>query len=348
MSIDSIVKISISANSLQMAQAGFGLPIIIAEHEYLKNRVHTIQNLDELFKLRDLKKEDGLPEQKRFQNHPLYQMASTIFSQNPTISKLKIGKRLSDESIAQALTSIKGDANGDFYGILIIPKDSKDILELSAAIGSERYLAGVDLDETTLEVAQALKDSKGSKKIFAIFKERPTDYPAAAWMGRMLAQAPGSSSWAFKQLEGIQRSKLSTDLLEKLEKATINRHIDINTVGVTMNGKVMSGEYIDIVQGIDWLHVRIQERLFRLLQINEKIPYTLKGIDLVRSEILAQLKEAVYRGLLAEDPEPQVSTPSIGDITPDKRSGRVLPDVSFSARLAGAIHAIEIKGTVTV
>ena len=31
------------------------------------------------------------------------------------------------------------------------------------------------------------------------------------------------------------------------------------------------------------LHVRIQERLFRLLMINEKIPYTLKGIDLVRS-----------------------------------------------------------------
>lgn len=56
-----------------------------------------------------------------------------------------------------------------------------------------------------------------------------------------------------------------------------------------MDGRVMSGEYINIVHGIDWLHVRIQERLFRLLMINEKIPYTAKVVDLVRCEILAQL-----------------------------------------------------------
>jgi hypothetical protein len=110
---------------------------------------------------------------------------------------------------------------------------------------------------------------------------------------------------------------------------------------------VIKGEYIDVVHGIDWLHVGIQERLFRLLMINEKIPYTLKGIDLVRSEIMAQLKEAVHRGLLAPDPEPQVSTPNIEDISADMREQRKLPDVSFSGRLAGAIHEIEIRGTVT-
>jgi len=68
----------------------------------------------------------------------------------------------------------------------------------------------------------------------------------------------------------------------------------------------------------------------------------------VRSEILAQLKEGIYRGVLAENPEPKVSTQTIEDIDQSSRDDRVLPKVRFSGRLAGAIHKIEIQGTVTV
>lgn len=350
MSLDSIVRIIISTQSLQMAQAGFGTPIIIAQHDYLTDRVKSFANLSELFGIRNVDKEKTLPEKDQFQNQPLYRMASALFSQNPTVAKIKVGKRMNDESVTAALDNIiKSDADGDFYGVLLVPKDSKkDIPELAKAIGSKRLLAGVDLDDATRDIAPSLKNSDGARRIFSIFKEDADNYPAAAWMGRMLTQAPGSTSWAFKELVGVKKSKLSTDKIAALKEGTINRHIDINKVGVTMDGKVMSGEYIDIVHGIDWLHVRIQERLFRLLMINEKIPYTLKGIDLVRSEIMAQLKEAVYRGLLAPDPEPQVSIPNIEDIASDKRGARILPDVCFSGRLAGAIHEIEIRGTVTV
>jgi hypothetical protein len=116
---------------------------------------------------------------------------------------------------------------------------------------------------------------------------------------------------------------------------------------VTLDGKMCSGKFIDITHGIDWLHVRIQERLFRLLVLNKKIPYTLKGIDLVRSEIIAQLKEAVYQGVLAADPEPVVSTPTIEEVDEQTRGDRVLPKIRFSGRLADAIHKIEIQGTVT-
>ncbi|TXG75870.1 DUF3383 family protein [Candidatus Dojkabacteria bacterium] len=349
MSLDSIVRITISTQNLAMAQAGFGTPIIIAQHDYLKQRVQSFSNLAELFSIRDTEKEKALPEDKQFHKHPLYLMASTLFSQNPSVPKVKIGKRLANESVTEALNNIiNSDADGDFYGVLLLPNDAKkDYVELAQSIGSKRLLAGIDIDDTTMDIAANIAKSDGARRIFTIFKEEPSDYPAAAWMGRMLTQAPGSTSWAFKELMGIKKSKLSSDKISKLKEAVINRHIDINKVGVTMDGKVMSKEYIDIVHGIDWLHVRIQERLFRLLMINEKIPYTLKGIDLVRSEIMAQLKDAVYRGLLAPEPEPHVSTPAIEDIDPLVRGQRKLPDVCFSGRLAGAIHEIEIRGTVT-
>jgi hypothetical protein len=349
MSLDSIVRITISTQNLSMAQAGFGTPIIIAQHDYLKQRVQSFSSLAEIFAIRDVEKEKALPEEKQFHKHPLYLMASAIFSQNPSVPKLKIGKRQSNESVTEALNNIiNGDADGDFYGVLLLPNDpKKDYVELAQAVASKRLLAGIDIDDGIIDIAATLNKSEGARRIFTVFKEEQNEYPAAAWMGRMLTQAPGSTSWAFKELLGIKKSKLSADKIGKLKAAVINRHIDINKVGVTMDGKVMKDEYIDIIHGVDWLHVRIQERLFRLLMINEKIPYTLKGIDLVRSEIMAQLKEAVYRGLLAPEPEPQVSTPAIEDIDPVTRGQRKLPDVSFSGRLAGAIHEIEIRGTVT-
>jgi Protein of unknown function (DUF3383) len=229
-------------------------------------------------------------------------------------------------------------------------KYKEDIESLISSLKTKRLLAGVDVTQKQFE-AFPNKDGKleglTSRRLFYIHKEKENEYPAAAWLGKMLPASPGSTSWAFKELDYVTKSKLTTDMTTKLKRADINRHIFINDKGVTLDGKVSSNEYIDIVHGIDWLHVRIQERIFRLLMINGKIPYTAKGVDLIRSELLSQLNEAVNRGLLAADPEPRVSIPDINGIPLDKKENRILPDVKFSARLAGAIHEIEINGTVS-
>lgn len=340
MSLDSIVNISIDTKSLAVAQAGFGVPLIICrEHDGWKERVKTFSDLSEL---------KGIN-----YDSPLYRMAQALMSQNPKVPKAKIGMRLKDETVEMALNAIMKE-DSDFYGVLLINEHGNaadkyiaDLKSLVLAVKTKRLLAGADVTEEQFKAISSL-DDLADRRLFTMYKTKADDYPAAAWMGRMLPLPPGSASWAFKQLEGVKKDKLNTEIIEKLKKTHINRHIDINDVGVTMDGKVMGkGEYIDIVHGIDWLHVRIQERLFRLLVINEKIPYTLKGVDLVRSEIMAQLKEAVYRGLLAADPEPKVSIPNIEDIDPITRGQRKLPDVRFSGRLAGAIHEIEIRGIVT-
>ncbi len=351
MSLDSIINITISTNSLQMAQTGFGVPLIIANNLPWTERVKTFSYLSDL-----LKEFTGLDTKSK-----LYLTAKALVSQNPKVPKFKIGKREDgDKDISKTLQAIC-DADSDFYGVLLVSEHNadtdeyiKEVTELVSAVSTRRLLAGVDFelakDDVNLDGFKiALAESK---RIFAIHKTAPKidvsqDFPAAAWMGKMLSQAPGSASWAFKQLEGVSKAQLSTDIIDKLQKANINRYINIKDVGVTLDGRVAEGEYIDIIHGIDWLHVRIQERLFKLLMVNPKIPFTLQGVDLVRSEIMAQLKEAVYRGLLAADPEPMVSIPNIEDIDPTIRGKRILPDVHFSGRLAGAIHHIEIQGKVT-
>ncbi len=354
MSLDSIINITISTNSLQMAQTGFGVPLIIANNLPWTERVKTFSYLSDL-----LKEFTGLDTKSK-----LYLTAKALVSQNPKVPKFKIGQRAtSDKTITDTLQAII-DADSDFYGVLLASDHKTDtaeyiqeVTELISAISTRRLLAGIDfeLGKENINLETFKTALAESKRVFAIHKTAPQtgpgalpeDFPAAAWMGKMLSQVPGSASWAFKQLEGVSKAQLSTDTIDKLQKANINRYINIKDVGVTLDGRVAQGEYIDIIHGIDWLHVRIQERLFRLLMVNPKIPFTLQGVDLVRSEIMAQLKEAVYRGLLAADPEPMVSIPNIEDIDPTVRGKRILPDVHFSGRLAGAIHHIEIQGKVT-
>ena len=334
MSLDSIVRINISSQSLHMAQAGFGVPLIIGEHDVFTERVQTYRELSDL-------PVEGFKTTDR-----IYEIASALLSQSPAVEKFKIGRRAPGEDIIAAFDAICAE-DSDFYGLLLACDNAdmyaKDITGLSANIASKRMLLGIDLDD--ISVAGELK-SKKYRNVFSIHNPDTTTYPAAAWMGKMLPQDPGSATWAYKQLVGIPQAQLSSSTIENLRKNNVNYYIGIKDVGITFDGKVASGEYIDVTVGIDWLHVRLQERLFRLLAVNQKIPYTLKGIDLVRCEIMAQLKEAIAQGVLAADPEPQVSTPAIDEVSPTTRENRILPKVKFSGRLAGAIHHIHIEGTV--
>lgn len=349
MSIDSIIKIHIESQNITMAQAGFGTPLVVGTFDHPDEwRVRTFSTINELLewsapKLSDAKKD--LKEQE-LKKTSVYQAVRVLLSQSPRVERVKVGRIKEGEDLIKAFSEICLE-DEDFYGVLV-PDSTKDVLKLAEIIAQKRMILGLDINDDNLSIAAELQTKKNNR-VFCIFSPKETpQYLASAWMGKMLPQAPGSSSWAFKELKEVRAYGLSTAKISELEKNNVNRYIGIKGMGVCLDGRMIDGTFIDITCGIDWLHARMQERLFRVLMINKKIPYTLKGIDLVRSEILAQLKEGVYRGFLAEEPEPFVSTPAIQDIAPNIRSQRILPDVRFNARLAGAIHKIEIQGTVSV
>lgn len=374
MSIDSIVKISIETKSLSMAQKGFGVPLVLGKFDHPDEwLVKTFADASELLDwTTDLIKFDPLdpglsPEKKekelkrraeamakaksekeeQLRNTAVFKAVQLIFSQSPRVQRLKIGRIKDQEDIASAFSNICIE-DEDFYGVLFPEESSSyaaDADILASLIAQKRMILGLDVNNTTQNIATNFKDKKNDR-VFCIFSPNK-DYLASAWMGKMLPEAPGASSWAFRELKEVKAYGLSSNQTNELEKNNINRYLGIKGVGVTLDGKMSSGKFIDITHGIDWLHVRIQERLFRLLVLNKKIPYTLKGIDLVRCEIIAQLKEAVYQGVLSADPEPVVSTPTIEEVDEQTRGDRVLPKIRFSGRLAGAIHKIEIHGTVT-
>ena len=62
-------------------------------------------------------------------------------------------------------------------------------------------------------------------------------------------------------------------------------------------------------------------------------------------EIEGRLELAVTQGILSEY---EVTVPLVADIDPADKAVRNLPDVNFTGVLAGAIHTVEIAGTISV
>ena len=84
-----------------------------------------------------------------------------------------------------------------------------------------------------------------------------------------------------------------------------------------------------------------------LLAAADKIPYTDAGIAQVESQVRAQLDDGITAGGIAPEPY-TVTVPKAAAAAPADRAARILRNVKFSARLAGAIQKIVIQGVLTV
>ena len=100
----------------------------------------------------------------------------------------------------------------------------------------------------------------------------------------------------------------------------------------------------------------MQYRIYNLLIMNPKIPYTNSGIALVEAQMIASLKAAQARGIVAPSefdeeenliPGFTVNVPNSMSLTATQKASRILEGCTFSARLAGAIHVVRVNGRLT-
>jgi len=172
----------------------------------------------------------------------------------------------------------------------------------------------------------------------------------AAYLGRMLPTDPGSNSWAHKQLAGVTPAALSANQRTNLFAKNVNLFSNVTGIRAMRYGTVATGEYIDIIHGIDWLVQRIREDYFRLFVNSPKVPYTDQGIAAIENALRSRLRVAQDVGLIAPDtatePGFTVTVPRITQTELADRADRILRDVEFNARLAGAIHKTVIRGHV--
>lgn len=180
---------------------------------------------------------------------------------------------------------------------------------------------------------------------------------AIAMAAKAMNYHAGSETWALKPLAAVTPSKLNSTAIKKMQAANFNYVLTVASKNITQGGKTNSGEWIDIVRFRDWLQNDMQVRVVNLLVTYKgKVPYTDGGIALVQNQMISSLKDGQRYGGISpteydedgnEIPGFVTHVPLAANIPATKKASRVLEDVSFEARLAGAIHMVTIKGTLT-
>ncbi len=246
--------------------------------------------------------------------------------------------------------------DGDFYGLLLDSNSDAEIARVSGwAESASLKLFGYNTADdgcydsvSTTDPFYVAKNS-GHARTFGLFSyKRTLSYAAAGWMGNMFPFDPGSSTWKFKTIQGLAVDAMSSGKISAVLAKNASVYTSVAGVSITQDGKTASGDWIDTTQFIDWQTIDIKIRVFTILVNNRKIPFTDLGVDQVKAEILSSLAAGVKAGGLAASPAPDVQAPLVKDVSTSDKAARNLPNVTFTARLAGAIHSVSINGTLSI
>lgn len=258
-----------------------------------------------------------------------------------------------NEAVATALNAIV-DENPDFYFVGMTSMVQADQEDLAEWLSAQRRIGGVRTNDsgaianTTTDIGAVL-NLDAVERCFAFYLgEADEDYPEFAWAGRLLPELPGAATWKFKTLVGVTPDALTATQETNLINKKYNYYMTIGGVNITQEGWMPGGEFIDVMIGVDFIHARMQEAIFSRMVNLKKIPYTNQGVDIIVNEMDAVLNRSINQGILAADPAPVINKPNVRDVPFNDRAARLLPDLTFTAVLAGAIHKVQIRGTVTV
>jgi hypothetical protein len=296
-------------------------------------------------------------------NGYIYRAASKQFSQSPHIGKVYVGyKAPSDVSWADALDAIKRQ-NNSWYAVSCSARGLDAQKEIAAWIQANEKLGIITSGDPALinagsgDIAEWCKTNNFDRVIVfyhpdaalvnpAVDELSPNDpTPEAAYFGKMLTKHPGSATWKFKGLQGVSTYELTQGQVTNVETKNATWYMTTADVPMTAEGKTAAGEYIDVIHGLDWLKSRIQNLVFTPMVQEDKIPYTDAGVQIIVSSLRAALEEGKQYQILASY---EIACPAVADLAANWKGERTLPDVDFTAVLAGAIHKTIINGTITL
>ncbi len=247
--------------------------------------------------------------------------------------------------------------DSDWYGLMIIDSSSKaTALNGAGWIETKRKLFVAQTSDTEVldsvvldDTISLLKDSSYART-GAIWHRGigGSQWLAQGWLAGALTTTPGAATMAYKSVAGVKLDKLESGEEAAILAKNGSHYTDVG-LPVTFEGKTGSGAFMDTARFIDWVYARMRESVLLVLANNPKIPFTDNGVDIMRLAIMNVIQLGQAAGGFAKDPPPTVTAPLVKNVSTANRIARTLPDLQWTAQLAGAIHRlVPVRGRVSV
>jgi hypothetical protein len=279
------------------------------------------------------------------------------YAHRSATSNLSLFDATADSGIAADLAQILV-ADRDWYGLALDSNGAAEIEAAAAWAESQTHVQFVaQTPDTAVSDTTSVADvtSVGAYlKSHTYYRSVPwfhpnigTDFLAAAILASSLQETPGSATLAYKTLAGVSAYPLTSAQEANLRAKNVNRYVTIARIDSTLDGVTAAGEWADVIRFRDWQISDIQLSVFATFANNRKVPFTNPGAEIVSGAVRASLARGVAATGLSATPKPTVTAPDVETLDATVRQTRRLPNVKFSARLAGAIQAVDIRGEVT-
>lgn len=265
-------------------------------------------------------------------------------------------------AVADDLSAIL-DEDQAWYGLVLTERTKADQIKAAEWTEANEKLFITATDEAdvlnagvTTDLISTLKNTRYFRTAVLYHTNAATEYPDAAWAGRVFTIQPGGETWALKSLASITPSTLTATQKQTIvNKGGNTFEFYQSQVALTNPGKTAAGEWIDVIRFRDWLKDTIQVNMVQMLINRDKVPYTDQGIQLCVNNLRKSLQEGQNVGGIAPDeldaagktvPGFVITYPRSAELASSIKASRTL-SLGFQARLAGAIHVVNVDGALS-
>ncbi len=240
--------------------------------------------------------------------------------------------------------------DSDWYELIESTRSSGVITDAASDIESRIKIFQAQTDDAAAQVAGStdlgsVLGALSYDRTGLWWHDDDTEHVEAAISGKMLPTDPGSATWANQTIKGVPGIVPTGESFLLAKNYNWNENFPAAGFTMTREGKMIGGQFIDVIRGRDWLQNLVQTRLVEALRNEPKIPYTDNGGQIIGGIIRAALVEASDAGVITED-SIVVTIPKVATQSTTDKGNRYFPNVTFSATLQGAIHSLDVNGSL--
>ena len=335
MAYDVKVKIDLAK---PLGQLGFGVPLILLENADAEVPYTEVSAISELVEL-------GIDKESN-----AYKAADLLFDQRNAPETIAVCAVADPATTALASAALVD--KGWRHLIVVTDGESASTIQSISALVEEMehkmYFAGLDVDDTTTLTTTGLRRTV----LFYCDATEDVPVPVAALVGEIAGREAGSFTYKNLILTGIAPQELTDAQIEAIHKKGGITFVTKAGDNVTSEGKVAGGEYIDVIDSEDYIIQQLTYETQKVLNQAAKVPYDNNGIGLLESVAKNVLHRAYNNGMIVtnEDGTPGywVNYALRENTKETDRANRKYLGGNFGFALAGAIHTVEVTGTITV